>query len=332
MYGLKNVPSYLLLAHFLFISQIVARATSPPDGCDLKPDSRMPNGSWDSHLHVLDPVRFPPVPGSYEFGTYTAWDATIEETRLGCSHMVLIQPSVYGNDNTLLIDTLKAFGPDRALGVIVFDVANTSTAQLREWDDLGVRGVRLNFQSTGDAPPAKELRDMMQRYADAIRPFSWVLQIYIAMKDIPGIEPVIPDLGVKVVIDHLGHPDIPKSNSSGTALNPHNLSGFDSMLRLLEGSNTWVKVSAVYRLSKSSGPLYTDLDPVILELLKAAPSRVVYASDWPHTRFEGLDIKPWTSHLLDLTKGNVELQDQLFRDNARELWGGNNTIASSAKP
>ncbi|KAF4951955.1 hypothetical protein FGADI_7071 [Fusarium gaditjirri] len=252
----------------------------------------MPNGSWDSHLHVLDPVRFPPIPGSYEFGTYTAWDSTIEEIRLGWSHMVLIQPSVYGNDNTLLIDTLKAFGLDRAHGVVVFDVANTSAAQLREWNNLG---------------------------------------IYIAMKDIHDIEPVIPTLGVNVVIDHLGHPDIPKSNTSGTALDPYSLSGFDSMLRLLEGGNTWVKVSAVYRLSKAPGPLYTDLDPVILELFKTAPSRLVYASDWPHTRFEGLDIKPWTSHLLDLTKGNVELRNQLFRDNAQELWGGNDTIASSAK-
>lgn len=321
---------HVFVANCLFISQVLARVTSSSNVCISKPDSRMPNGSWDSHLHVLDPVRFPPLPGSYEFGTYTAWDATIEETRLGCSHMVLIQPSVYGNDNTLLIDTLKAFGPNRALGVIVFDVANTSVAQLQDWNDLGVRGVRLNFQSTGDAPPAKELRDMMQRYADAIRPFSWVLQIYIAMKDIPTIEPVIPTLGVKVVIDHLGHPDIPKSNGSGTALDPHTLSGFDSMLRLLKGGNTWVKVSAVYRLSQAPGPLYTDLDPIILEISKAAPSRLVYASDWPHTRFEGLDIKPWTSHLLDLTGDRTELRNKLFRDNAQELWIGNETASNSA--
>ncbi|EXM20692.1 hypothetical protein V3481_016622 [Fusarium oxysporum f. sp. vasinfectum] len=321
---------HLFVANCLFISQVLARVTSSSNVCSSKPDSRMPNGSWDSHLHVLDPVRFPPIPGSYEFGTYTAWDATIEETRLGCSHMVLIQPSVYGNDNTLLIDTLKAFGPNRALGVIVFDVANTSAAQLQEWNDLGVRGVRLNFQSTGDAPPAKELRDMMQWYADAIRPFSWVLQIYIAMKDIPTIESVIPTLGVKVVIDHLGHPDIPKSNGSGTALDPHTLSGFDSMLRLLKGGNTWVKVSAVYRLSQAPGPLYTDLDPIILEFSKAAPSRLVYASDWPHTRFEGLDIKPWTSHLLDLTGDRTELRNKLFRDNAQELWIGNETASNSA--
>ncbi|EXL52645.1 hypothetical protein FOCG_08434 [Fusarium oxysporum f. sp. radicis-lycopersici 26381] len=321
---------HLFVANCLFISQVLARVTSSSNVCSSKPDSRMPNGSWDSHLHVLDPIRFPPIPGSYEFGTYTAWDATIEETRLGCSHMVLIQPSVYGNDNTLLIDTLKAFGLNRALGVIVFDVANTSAAQLQEWNDLGVRGVRLNFQSTGDAPPAKELRDMMQRYADAIRPFSWVLQIYIAMKDIPTIEPVIPTLGVKVVIDHLGHPDIPKSNGSGTALDPHTLSGFDSMLRLLKGGNTWVKVSAVYRLSQALGPLYTDLDPIILEISKAAPSRLVYASDWPHTRFEGLDIKPWTSHLLDLTGERTELRNKLFRDNAQELWIGNETASNSA--
>ncbi|KAF9761855.1 hypothetical protein IL306_003663 [Fusarium sp. DS 682] len=292
----------------------------------------MPADSWDSHLHILDPVRFPPLPGSYEFGTYTAWDATIEETRIGCSHMVLIQPSVYGYNNTLLTDTLKAFGPKRALGVVVFDVANTSTAQLQEWNDLGVRGVRLNFQSSGDTPPAKELRDMLQKYADAIRPFSWVLQLYVPMKDIPNIEPIIPNLGVKVVFDHLGHPEIPKPHTSGTGrpqvLNPQALTGFDAMLRLLQGGNTWVKVSGVYRLSRVSGPLYTDVDPIIRELFRVSPSRLVYASDWPHTKFEGLDIKPWTSHLLDLTEGSTELRNKLFRDNARELWAANATTAN----
>ncbi|KAH7236669.1 hypothetical protein BKA59DRAFT_406567, partial [Fusarium tricinctum] len=47
------------------------------------------------------------------------------------------------------------------------------------------------------------------------------------------------------------------------------------------------KVSAVYRLSQASGPLYTDVDPIIRELFREMPSRLVYATNWPHTRFEG---------------------------------------------
>jgi predicted TIM-barrel fold metal-dependent hydrolase len=146
-------------------------------------------------------------------------------------------------DMTILSSsTLKAFGPKRALGVISFDVANTSTAQLQEWNDLGVRGVCLKFQSSGDTPPAKELKDMLHTYADAIRPFYWVLQVYISMKDIPSIESVIPTLGMKAVFDHLGHPEIPKSHTFGTGrpevLNLHALTGFDSMLQLLKQNNT----------------------------------------------------------------------------------------------
>ena len=58
----------------------------------------------------------------------------------------------------------------------------------------------------------------------------------------------------------------------------------------------------------------------MLELLRVAPSRLVYGSDWPHTRFEGLDIKPWTVHLLDLMNGDAELARKLFKDNAVDLW------------
>ncbi|KAF4415856.1 hypothetical protein F53441_14591 [Fusarium austroafricanum] len=302
--------------------------------CYNQPDARMPAGAWDSHLHVIDPVRFPLLPSAaYKVGTYTGWDATIHEARIGCGHIVLIQPSIYGYDNALLIDTLKAFGPERALGVVQFDVTNTSAAQLSEWNDLGVRGVRLNFQSSGSTPPAEKLKEMLIKYADALRPFSWVIQLYIAMKDIPSIESVIPTLGVKVVFDHFGHPDLPKVSKSRCpqSLDTDSLTGFESLLRLLKRGNTWVKVSGAYRLSRLPGPDWTDLDPIILELLQAAPSRLVYASDWPHTRFEGLDIKPWTSHLLDLTEGKTEQRNKLFRDNPQELWAGNNATAKSAK-
>jgi predicted TIM-barrel fold metal-dependent hydrolase len=62
---------------------------------------------------------------------------------------------------------------------------------------------------------------------------------------------------------------------------------------------------------------------VTLELFEQAPERVIFGSDWPHIRFEGLDIKPWVSHLLDLTEENQWLRERLFRENALELWGVN---------
>ncbi|KAH7236667.1 hypothetical protein BKA59DRAFT_487289 [Fusarium tricinctum] len=103
-YNLRSISISLLLLHNGFITWTTALAApSSTDiyqcssvtiaNCSAQHDSRMPADSGDSYLHILDPVRFP-LPGSYKFGTYTGWDAAIEENRIGCSHMVLIQLSV----------------------------------------------------------------------------------------------------------------------------------------------------------------------------------------------------------------------------------------------
>ncbi|CAI6091871.1 unnamed protein product [Clonostachys chloroleuca] len=146
------------------------------------------------------------------------------------------------------------------------------------------------------------------------------------MDAIQSIEDFIPSLGVQIVFDHIGIPDIPVQNSA-KSYNLSDIAGFDSMVWLLQKNVAWVKISGPYWISNVQGPIYHELDPLILELFRAAPSRLVYASDWPHTRFKGLDIKPWTSYLLDLTKGQEKVRDGLFRDNAIVLWqAGDNQL------
>lgn len=281
----------------------------------------MPDGAWDSHLHVMDPVRYPPLPDAeYKPGVHTVWDNAIFEHSIGCEHVVMVQPSIYGTNNTLLIESLRAYGPERARGVVVFDVANTTQAQLQEWNSIGVRGDRINLQSDDVSESIEELKEMLQQHADAIRPFGWVLQLYAHMEVIAQLEAFIPTLGVRVAFDHFGDPAMPEPSGNPQNLDPYTINGFAALVRLLQQGETWVKISGPYRVSKLPGPDYRDMDPVARELFRVAPSRIVYASDWPHTRFEGLDIKPWNAHLLDLTEGNEELQRKLFRENARELW------------
>lgn len=277
----------------------------------------VPGGAWDSHFHVTDPERFPVVAGAaYTPGVHTVWDNAVFERGLGCEHVVLVQPSVYGADNTLLLDSLRAYGPRRARAVVVLDaVAANNSAMLREWHGLGVRGARVNVWSYGGAAAAVDgLERRLRRSAAAVRPLGWVLQLYTPMDLIPSLVPLLEELDVRVVFDHLASPALPG--------NTRDLAGFDALVRLLGKGNTWVKVSGPYRSSQQlSDPEYPDLDPVIRELFRVAPSRLVYGSDWPHTRFEGLDIRPWTSHLLNLTGDDDVLRQKLFSDNARELWG-----------
>jgi hypothetical protein len=45
---------------------------------------------------------------------------------------------------------------------------------------------------------------------------------------------------------------------------------------------TWVKLSGAYQDTKVGPPSYSDTVPVARAYVKAAPQRMVWASDWPH--------------------------------------------------
>lgn len=291
----------------------------------LQPPLRIPVGSWDSHMHVIIPDRYPLSSAAvYKPSPFTVSQAIDFETSIGASHLVIVQPSIYGNDNSCLLDALRAFGPTRARGVVAFDPAATSSSTLREWHRLGVRGVRLNLRSTEHTMDHAEMEAVLRSYADAVRPLNWIIQLYIPLEMVKILEQVMPTLGVRVVIDHMGSPDLSsppsKASSLSSRLDPYSLNGFSSLIRLLQGGDTYVKLSAPYRLGK--GRDYTrDVDAIARELIRVAGrTRAVFASDWPHTRFEGLDIRPWIDQVLSWCGGSQHLAERIFRDNAEELW------------
>ena len=69
------------------------------------------------------------------------------------------------------------------------------------------------------------------------------------------------------------------------------------MISLLRAGETYVKMSAPYRLSKDHQ--MRDLQAMAREFLSVAPNRVIYATDWPHTRFSRVDISPFTEFCLE---------------------------------
>lgn len=266
-------------------------------------------------MHVVDPTRYPLASGArYVPSTFTLEQALAFEQTVGLSNIVLVQPSIYGNDNTCMLDALRALGPRRGRAVVAFEPQSIPRDTLKEWHELGVRGVRVNFSSLGLSPDAESLRSLLHRYAEDCRVFNWVIQLYMPMNMITLLEPIVPELGVRVCIDHMGHPSLP----SAVVGSVNDIPGLQSLVNLLKSGSTFVKMSAPYRLSKTSD--YTDLDPIASELMKFANSRVVFATDWPHTRFEGLDIKPWVDRVLDWCDGDEGLVERLFRGNAEDLW------------
>ncbi|KAL3467528.1 hypothetical protein BJX64DRAFT_247936 [Aspergillus heterothallicus] len=291
----------------------------PPEdyGDSKRFQGRLPSKSWDSHMHVVEP-RYPIVAdAAYKPTPHTIHDAITFETSVGIENVVLVQPSIYGYDNSCLLDALRIIGPSRGRGVVVIDAANTNIKTLEEWHSLGVRGVRVNFKSSEKVPSRNELMRVLVEQARIIRPLGWMIQIHASMGVIPLLEEIIPQLGVKVCIDHFGGPELRRVMwEQGDSFKPYTLKGFSSLISLLKAGRTYVKISAPYRLSKDEE--YRDLEVMVKELLRQAPNRVLYATDWPHTRFSGVDIGPFTELCLRACSSQA-VAERVFRLNAEEL-------------
>ena len=149
----------------------------------------------------------------------------------------------------------------------------------KELDDLheaGVRAIRVNLKSVGKKLPSEDLAALLTRHADIIRPMNtWAIQVYADLATFEGLEPLLPDLGVKLVIDHFASPEKLEADSSA-------MPGWNALLKMMRERDTYVKISAPYRLSKD--PDFKDLEPLFRDLVGVRNGeRVVFATDWPHT-------------------------------------------------
>ncbi|KAK5047201.1 hypothetical protein LTR84_006723 [Exophiala bonariae] len=279
----------------------------------------LPRGTWDSHMHVVDPQNFPlDVDAQYTPHPHTLVDAKAFYSALGIKNMVFVQPSIYGNDNSCMLEALKEVGPSRGRAIVGIDPKTTSIETLQEWHGLGVRGARLNFVSVGRELSEIELHREIESYVALLEPLDWVLELFIPMKQLVALEKILPSLDDPFVcIDHFGWPNLPAYDPS-RPLDPYSLDGFESLTRLLQ-RNAWVKLSAPYRLSKD--PEIRDLGVIARELIKDHRERVIYATDWPHTRFDNIDPVPFIEKCFEWCADDERRVEKLFRENALELWG-----------
>jgi len=278
----------------------------------------MPADAWDSHMHVTGGKDYPIIPtAAYTPSTHTIHDAKRFESTIGISKVVFVQPSIYGNDNSCLLDGLRAIGSRRGRGVVGIDPDKVTQEELSAWHELGVRGVRLNLKSVNAKLTPAQLEDKLRQYATIVKPLGWVLELFIEMESLPVIDAISEDLGIRICFAHFGAPKLPPMEKRTHPINPYDLAGFQSLINLLQKPDVWVKISAAYRLDED--PEFRGIEAVALELLKKAPSRCVFASDWPHTRFDGFDVRPFVDRCLQWTEA-AGTTKAVFVDNARELW------------
>lgn len=69
-------------------------------------------------------------------------------------------------------------------------------------------------------------------------------------------------------------------------------------MRLVESGRTWVKLSAPYEVSKLGPPNYDDVGTLAKALVKVAPDRMLWATNWPHPTSGA--TKPDDAWMLDM--------------------------------
>ncbi len=185
----------------------------------------------------------------------------------GIEGAVLVQPSFLGTDNTYLEACLRAH-PNHLRGVAVID-ATCKPATIEALHEAGVRGIRFNLLGGAELPDLS--RAGWPALLRLMRGLGWHIELGAAGPRLPALLPALAATKLDLVVDHFGVPD--PALGVGCA-------GFQALLAL--GGDVAVKVSAPYRL----GGL--DPGPLIAALIEAEV-RLVWGSDFPHTRHEGQD-------------------------------------------
>jgi predicted TIM-barrel fold metal-dependent hydrolase len=226
-------------------------------------------GAVDAHAHVMR--RDAPLAALRHSAPKR--DVTVEEylavlDRHGVAHGVLTAPSFYGTDNSLLLSALDSAG-GRLRGTVIVE-PGIDRATLAEMARHGAVGIRLNWVRR-DTLPDIDSSDYRRLFA-TLRDLGWHVEIFLEGPKLARILPRIRKSGVKVVIDHFAHPD----PAQGVAC-----TGFQAALAGVRAGDTWVKLSAPYRLGGVDPQRYVDA------LLDAGgPRQLVWASDWPFVSHE----------------------------------------------
>jgi predicted TIM-barrel fold metal-dependent hydrolase len=230
------------------------------------PKFKAPANACDCHMHIYD-AKYPVAPtATLKPPDAIVADYKLLQRRIGTSRNVVVTPSTYGTDNRITLDAIAQIGAT-ARGVAVVDTS-VADADLRRMNDLGIRGIRFNLVQVGATTI-----EMIEPLAKRVNDLGWHIQIHMKGEQIAAIEDLLLRVPAPIVFDHLGRLAQPNALD-----NP----GFKTISKLIDKGKTWVKLSGAYQDSKVGPPSYSDTVPVARAYIKAAPERMVWASDWPH--------------------------------------------------
>jgi len=256
--------------------------TPPPVPNPRTPTLKLPHGTVDCHMHLFD-TRYPSPPDA----KYVSADALPQTyidimDRFGIAMGVFIPASPHGTNPAHLVDVLRDY-PDRFIGVAILGSANEE--EIRKLDKAGVKGAR--FQS---AAHGSKLPGFSAETAAKIHEFGWHAQLYPNGTEIIELEPLVMKLPNRVVFDHFASIPMDEAGLDQPAVK--------ALFRLLDTGRVWVKLSRPDQISKKGKP-WAASTTLAQALVKHAPERCLWGTDWPHVGQVNLPM-PDDGDLVDL--------------------------------
>jgi predicted TIM-barrel fold metal-dependent hydrolase len=287
------------------------RVCLPPDPNPRAPEFRAPPGACDTHCHIFGPPdRFPYA----ETRRYTPPAAPLEHylhmlDAIGVERGIVVQPNAHGTDNRVSLDAIRR-GGGRLRGVGRIDDATTD----RDIEDMhagGIRGIRFEFvqgrAGSADIP-------LFERMIERIRPFGWHVELHVDPDVLIEYAAWFRALDVVSVVDHYARLQVADGLDQPA---------FRLLLELMARDNYWVKISGADQRTTGPWP-YSGVVPFAHALIEAAPDRVIWGTNWPHSNIFEPGRTPNDGRLLDLMvqfAPDEAARSRILVDNPARLFG-----------
>ena len=276
-----------------------------------------PPNACDCQFHIFDDRTKYPI---YNEPNASAPNATFADIRrvlttMGFNRGVIVHSQRYRTDHSLLIDALESLSSEerknfRATCIIDDSVDDREMARL---EALGVCGARFNLgRRYSDSVDPREVRRSMDR----VREIGWHARLHLAGSDLPEWgEFLLTIRDLTMVVDHMGHLEF----SLGVE-QPFLLWFTD---RLKNDPNWWILLSNGNRDSAMDRG-WDDAIPFARAFIDAAPDRMIWGTDWPHSGWRGRPMMN-DAELVELLYRYVDHDAALVRailvDNPARLHG-----------
>jgi 2-pyrone-4,6-dicarboxylate lactonase len=276
----------------------------PPDSCDC-------------HFHVFGPrAKYPVLPGIEHDMPEADVDAMRRlHAKLGISRGVIVATTVNGADHQVILDALAQLGPNYRACALNAVLEECPDSYVQKLHDAGVRGARFNLLKMLNRIPSPE---RIRHCIDRIRELGWYCKVQPDYDEpLESLEP-FRDLDIPIVIDHLARAR-PAEGPQGEICR--------RVCDLLRRGNFWLLIANPYKISRAGFP-WGDVAPVVRAFVEAAPDRMIWGSDWPHTFHT--EPPPNDGALFDFLGRVTSAEERrtILVDNPARLFGFAATTAS----